>query len=188
MRDPFKNVSKSKGWNRLLDIDSWIDSSLYNLFSSASGSWESVTIFFRRFKVTGFKRILVEIVDEGVTLGLLGSIVMLALALPAFEETQKDWRSQGEYSVLFLDRNGKEIGRRGIRKNDAEELDTLPDHFIKAVLATEDRRFFEHLGIDFFGLSRAMAENVRANSVVQGGSTITQQLAKNLFLTNERIS
>jgi len=62
----------------------------------------------------------------------------------------------------------------------------MPDHFIKAVLATEDRRFFEHWGIDFLGLARAMAENVRANSVVQGGSTITQQLAKNLFLTNER--
>jgi penicillin-binding protein 1A len=57
---------------------------------------------------------------------------------------------------------------------------------IKAVLATEDRRFFEHFGIDFLGLFRAMGENVKANSVVQGGSTITQQLAKNLFLTNER--
>ncbi|MEK1890808.1 MAG: PBP1A family penicillin-binding protein, partial [Phyllobacterium sp.] len=46
--------------------------------------------------------------------------------------------------------------------------------------------FFDHFGIDFLGLSRAMTENLRANSVVQGGSTITQQLAKNLFLTNER--
>ena len=62
----------------------------------------------------------------------------------------------------------------------------MPDHVINAVLATEDRRFFEHFGIDFLGLFRAMSENVRANSVVQGGSTITQQLAKNLFLSNER--
>ena len=62
----------------------------------------------------------------------------------------------------------------------------MPDHVIKAVLATEDRRFFEHFGLDFLGLSRALSENVRANGVVQGGSTITQQLAKNLFLTNER--
>ncbi|MDP3896197.1 MAG: PBP1A family penicillin-binding protein, partial [Mesorhizobium sp.] len=53
-------------------------------------------------------------------------------------------------------------------------------------LATEDRRFFEHFGIDVLGLFRAMSENVRANSVVQGGSTLTQQLAKNLFLSNER--
>ena len=62
----------------------------------------------------------------------------------------------------------------------------MPDHVIKAVLATEDRRFFEHYGIDFLGLIRAMSENVRANSVVQGGSSLTQQLAKNLFLSNER--
>ncbi len=156
------------------------------MFSDAGGRWESITIFFRKFRVRGFKRILVEIFDEGITLGLVGSIAMLALALPAFEETQKDWRSQDDFSVLFLDRNGKAIGRRGIRQNAAEELDALPDHFIKAVLSTEDRRFFEHIGLDFLGLTRAFAENVRANSVVQGGSTITQQLAKNLFLTNER--
>lgn len=186
MKDPYKKPLRKWGWNRLLDFDSWIDSSLYSLFSSGSETWESLTIFFRRFKATGFSRVFVEIADEGFTLALLGSIVMLSLALPAFEETQKDWRSQGDFSVTFLDRNGKEIGQRGIRQNEAEELDALPDHFIKAVLATEDRRFFDHFGIDFLGLTRAMAENVRANSVVQGGSTITQQLAKNLFLTNER--
>ncbi len=186
MQDPFENSNKGKGWSRLLDFDSWIDSSIYNLFNSATDRWEAITVFFRRFRVRGWKRVTVEFLDEGLTLGILGSIVMLALALPAFEETQKNWRSQGEYSVTFLDRNGKTIGQRGIRQTEAESLDELPDHFIKAVLATEDRRFFEHFGIDFLGLSRAMAENVRANSVVQGGSTITQQLAKNLFLTNER--
>lgn len=186
MRDPFKNSNKKSGWNKLLALDSWIDSSLYRLFSNSGEIWENITIFFRKFRVRGIKRAFVELFDEGITLALLGSVAMLALALPAFEETQKDWRSQDDFSVLFLDRNGTEIGRRGIRQNVAEELDALPDHFIKAVLATEDRRFFEHVGIDFLGLVRAMAENVRANSVVQGGSTITQQLAKNIFLTNER--
>ncbi|MEM9277752.1 MAG: PBP1A family penicillin-binding protein [Pseudomonadota bacterium] len=189
MRDPIEKPEKRKkvsGWNRLLDFDSWIDSSLYSAFNSAGERWENITIFFRKFKVKGLARFFVEVADEGVTLALIGSIAMLALALPAFEETQKDWRSQGDYSVTFLDRNGKIIGQRGIRQTDADDLDELPDHFIKAVLATEDRRFFEHFGIDFLGLTRAMAENVKANSVVQGGSTITQQLAKNLFLTNER--
>ena len=60
------------------------------------------------------------------------------------------------------------------------------DSLIKATLATEDRRFYEHFGIDFPGLVRAMLTNARAGGVVQGGSSITQQLAKNLFLTNER--
>ena len=186
MKDPYRPSNKGKGWAKLLEFDSWIDSSIYKMTSGGVDWWEDVLIFFRKFRVKGFTRLFVELADESITLGLIGSILMLALALPAFEETQKNWRSPGDYSVLFLDRNGKEIGRRGIRKDAARELDDLPDHFVKAVLATEDRRFFEHFGIDFFGLSRAMAENVRANSVVQGGSTITQQLAKNLFLTNER--
>lgn len=142
MKDPFEKSNKGKGWNRLLGIDSWIDSSIYNLFSGSAEFWESVSVFFRRFRVTGFNKFLVEVADEGFTWALIGSIVMLALALPAFEETQKDWRTQGDYSVTFLDRNGKEIGQRGIRQNEAEELDALPDNFIKAVLATEDRRFF----------------------------------------------
>ena len=186
MRSPFDNNGKKKKNNFLLEIDSWIDSTLYRMRADGSERWENITIFFQRFRVTGFKKVLVEIFDEGLTIGLVGMILMLALALPAFEETNKNWRDKGDYSVIFLDRYGKEIGRRGIRQTDSEEIDTLPDHFIKAVLATEDRRFFEHYGIDFLGLGRALAENVRANSVVQGGSSISQQLAKNLFLTNER--
>ncbi len=65
-------------------------------------------------------------------------------------------------------------------------LEEIPDNLIKAVLATEDRRFFDHFGIDVLGTLRAMVANVQANDVVQGGSSLTQQLAKNLFLTSER--
>ncbi len=186
MRSPFDNNGRKKKNNWLLEIDSWIDSSMFKMFSGGSERWENITVFFQRFRVTGFKKFMVEIVDEGFTIGLVGLILLLALALPAFDETNKNWRDKEEYSVVFLDRYGKEIGRRGVRQADSDEIDTLPDHFIKAVLATEDRRFFEHYGIDFLGLGRALAENVRANSVVQGGSSISQQLAKNLFLTNER--
>ncbi len=186
MSDPFIQDRKSRGWSRLMAVDSWIDSSLYQLFASASDWWESITIIFRRFRVYGFNKFLVEMSCEGLTLALAGLILLLALAQPAFEASEKDWRAQSDYSVTFLDRFGTEIGRRGILHKEAEPVDALPDHFIKAVLATEDRRFFDHFGIDFLGLTRAMVENARANSVVQGGSTITQQLAKNLFLTNER--
>ena len=62
----------------------------------------------------------------------------------------------------------------------------MPDNLIKAALATEDRRFYDHYGIDVQGMFRAFVTNTEAGGVVQGGSTITQQLAKNLFLTNER--
>ena len=86
----------------------------------------------------------------------------------------------------FLDRYGNEVGSRGVKQNDSIPLEEFPDHLIKAVLATEDRRFYEHFGIDVAGTARAMLSNARAGGVVQGGSSITQQLAKNLFLSNER--
>ncbi|MDF1601311.1 PBP1A family penicillin-binding protein [Mesorhizobium sp. YIM 152430] len=187
MKNPFSaRKRKASRPGRLLALDAWIDSSLYEAGFRARERWENVTIFFRRFKVTGWRRGVVEMSSEAFTLGTAGSIVMLALAMPAFEETARDWRSQGEYAVTFLDRYGNEIGQRGIIQRDSVPVDEMPDHVIKAVLATEDRRFFEHFGIDVIGLARAMSQNVRANSVVQGGSTLTQQLAKNLFLTNER--
>ena len=97
-----------------------------------------------------------------------------------------DWVKKSELAVTFLDRYGNEVGSRGIRHNDAIPLDEFPDHLIKATLATEDRRFYEHFGIDIPGLFRAMLTNARAGGVVQGGSSISQQLAKNLFLSNER--
>lgn len=63
--------------------------------------------------------------------------------------------------------------------------DVSPD-FVKALLATEDRRFFHHTGVDPVAIGRAMLRNIRAKGVREGGSTITQQLVRNLFLTNER--
>ncbi len=172
--------------SKLLELDAWIDSTLYELGFKLANFWEILTIFFRRFRVRGWRRGIFEVLSEGMTMGAAGSVVMLALAMPAFEETSKDWRNQDDFAVTFLDRYGNEIGQRGIIQRESVPVDELPDHVIKTVLATEDRRFFEHFGIDFFGLVRAMNENVKANSVVQGGSTITQQLAKNLFLSNER--
>src|SRR5256885_11163610 len=141
-----------------------------------------------RFRVAGWRRWAVaEPVSEGATLGLGALMVMLALAIPAFRETSDDdWLKKSELAVTFLDRFGNEVGSRGIRHNDAIPLEDYPDHLIKAVLATEDRRFYDHFGIDPSGLVRALTANARAGGVVQGGSTISQQLAKNLFLSNER--
>ncbi|MEQ1942252.1 PBP1A family penicillin-binding protein [Mesorhizobium sp. VNQ89] len=178
--------TRSPKATRLMAIDSWIDSTLYEAGFKASEIWENLTIFFRRFRVTGWKRWFFEFAGEGFTMGAAGSIVMLALAMPAFEETEGNWRAQDDFAVTFLDRQGNEIGQRGIIQRESIPVDEMPDHVIKAVLATEDRRFFDHYGIDFIGLARAMSENMRSNSVVQGGSSLTQQLAKNLFLSNER--
>ncbi|MFK3778227.1 transglycosylase domain-containing protein [Agrobacterium sp. NPDC089420] len=170
----------------LLRIDSFIDSGLWTAAARLVDVWEDITIASRKLHVRGWKKLAVNLTCDALTFGTAGSIVLLALAMPAFEETKKDWRYRGDFAVTFLDRYGNTIGHRGIIHEDSVPIDQMPDHFIKAVLATEDRRFFDHFGIDFIGLARAMSENARAGGVVQGGSTLTQQLAKNLFLTNER--
>lgn len=186
MRDwIFKPTGKKKRGS-LLAFDSWIDSSLFGTWEGFRDWWSSYSSFFARFKIKGTKRILNEFLSEGATMGSAALLVMLAFAIPAFEETRTAWRTAGQFSVTFLDRYGNEIGKRGILHSDAVPLDEIPDHMIKATLATEDRRFFAHIGIDFLGTFRALVENVRAKDVVQGGSSITQQLAKNLFLSPER--
>jgi penicillin-binding protein 1A len=172
----------------LLDLDARIDFGLYQAKTWGRELYERFTVFMDRFHVSGWRRwYFVEPLSECLTLGSGGLVVVLALAIPAFRETaDDDWLKKSELAVTFLDRYGNEVGSRGIRHNDAIPLDEFPDHLIKATLATEDRRFYEHFGIDFPGLFRAMLTNARAGGVVQGGSSISQQLAKNLFLSNER--
>ena len=87
--------------------------------------------------------------------------------------------------VRVLARDGSLLAERGSAEAYAP-IDLLPRHLLDAVVATEDRRFFEHWGLDPSGLARAAFTNLRAGRVAQGGSTITQQLAKNLFLSSER--
>lgn len=170
-----------------LGIDAWIDSSLSQIWHWIKSSFMAASSFFARFKLQGWPRIANELASESLTLGAGGLVVLYVLALPAFEEIdRKNWLALDEFSVTFQDRNGNVIGKRGINLNNAVPLEEIPDVMIKAALATEDRRFFEHFGVDFLGTFRALVENVRANQVVQGGSTLTQQLAKNLFLSPER--
>ena len=93
---------------------------------------------------------------------------------------------QKERGVVVLAANGEVLARRGQFQGDRVRLDELPGYLPQAVIAIEDRRFRSHFGIDVFGLGRAMVENIKALRIVQGGSTLTQQLAKNLFLKPDR--
>ena len=172
----------------LLDFDARLDSGLFVAARMAREGFERFRDIMDRFHVSGWRRwLLVEPLSELATLGTGGLLLALALAVPAFRETaDEDWLKKSELAVVFLDRYGSEIGSRGIKHTNALALSDLPDHLIKAVLATEDRRFYEHFGIDISGTVRAIVSNARAGGVVQGGSSITQQLAKNLFLSNER--
>lgn len=78
------------------------------------------------------------------------------------------------------------IDRYGDIKGEVVSVDDLPPYVVNAVLATEDRRFYNHWGVDPFGIARAIYVNFVRGGYAQGGSTITQQLAKNLFLSRER--
>src|SRR5690349_9568741 len=87
--------------------------------------------------------------------------------------------------VRVLARDGSLLSERG--GGDAYvPIDMMPRHLIDAVVATEDRRFFRHWGLDPSGLIRAAITNLSRGRVAEGGSTLTQQLAKNLFLGSER--
>ncbi|HYB05140.1 MAG TPA: PBP1A family penicillin-binding protein [Methyloceanibacter sp.] len=88
-------------------------------------------------------------------------------------------------NLTILASDGTVLAERGLRRGYVR-LDRLPVYLPQAVIATEDRRFYNHLGVDPVGLVRAGVRNLAAGSVVQGGSTITQQLAKNLFLKPDR--
>jgi len=88
--------------------------------------------------------------------------------------------------ITILDAKGRLIARRGLTQGPTTAVTNLPAYVPNAFIAIEDRRFREHLGLDPIGLVRAASENLAAGHVVQGGSTLTQQLAKNLFLEPKR--
>ncbi len=95
-------------------------------------------------------------------------------------------RSKEHPAVLrILARDGSLLAERG-GADDYVPIDLLPRHVVDAVIATEDQRFFQHPGLDPWGLLRATIANMRSGRFVQGGSTLTQQLAKNLYLTSDR--
>nr|WP_218626048.1 PBP1A family penicillin-binding protein [Bradyrhizobium sp. dw_78] len=171
-----------------MDLDARFDSTLFSTYVGARELYERFSTFMDRFYVGRWKRwVFIEPLSEAATIGLAGLILLLALAVPAFRETaDEDWLKKSDLAVTFLDRYGNPIGSRGIKHNDSIPLEDFPDSLIKATLATEDRRFYDHFGIDISGTLRALVTNAQAGGVRQGGSSITQQLAKNLFLSNER--
>ncbi len=169
-----------------LGFDAWLNSFLFQSGRGLARGWETYSEKLKCLRFRGPLRVILDLTSEATTLGLVGGVAMLALALPAFRETQDDWLKTQDLAVTFLDRYGHEVGRRGLHLDDSYKLEDFPDYMIKAALATEDRRFYDHWGIDPIGTFRALVVNTQGGGVVQGGSSITQQLAKNLFLTNER--
>ena len=119
-----------------------------------------------------------------IWLALFSSIAVTwsLLNLPETESIQ----ISRQPSITFLDKDGRIIASYGDVYGQSIQFSDLPENLINAVIVTEDKSFFSHPGVDFKGVIRAAYTNIKKRRIVQGGSTITQQLAKNLFLTPER--
>jgi len=130
-----------------------------------------------------------RIVYWGAVLGLwavlaaVGTVIWVGLHLPPIQSLEIPKRPP---SVLILGLNGATLATRGDMGGAAIPLRELAPYVPNAFIAIEDRRFYAHHGVDPWGILRAAAADVLHRGAAQGGSTITQQLAKNLFLTQER--
>jgi penicillin-binding protein 1A len=118
-----------------------------------------------------------------VVIAGVGAIVYVGAHLPPIQSLEIPKRPP---SIQVNDPNGKQLARRGDLAGEIITLKELPPYVPRAFVAIEDRRFYEHYGVDPLGIGRALIANILHRGVAQGGSTLTQQLAKNLFLTQER--
>jgi penicillin-binding protein 1A len=121
-----------------------------------------------------------------VLIGAAGAGIYVVHTASSMKNYEDLLQTSQKTRVTLKDRHGRTIAVRGLSHGDTVKVEELPPYVPRAVMAVEDRRFYSHPGIDPFGLARAMLTNYRAGRVVAGGSTITQQLAKNLFLSSDR--
>jgi len=119
-----------------------------------------------------------------VSAGLLWALVYLTL--PSLPPRDAFWAQSREPGITFLDRSGQIIGVRGPSYGRRMRLQDLPAYVPQAFIAIEDRRFYDHGGVDNTAIIRAAWANMTAGRTVQGGSTISQQIAKNLFLSRDQ--
>ena len=135
---------------------------------------------------TGFIRSLVY---WCIVLGIWGGIGVAGLVLyyGARMPSASSWTiPERPPNVKIVSVNGGVLANRGTTGGEALALEDMSPYLPQAVMAIEDRRFYSHFGVDPLGLARAIVTNVMTGRTVQGGSTLTQQLAKNLFLSQDR--
>lgn len=125
-----------------------------------------------------------------------GSVLLLTLSLPYANQfigelnrnypIAKTLEADADRKLILLTASGEPFAERGGCVEQPVRLAEVPQHLIQALLAIEDRRFYHHMGIDPIGLARAASMNKKAGRIVQGGSTITQQLAKTTYLSRAK--
>jgi penicillin-binding protein 1A len=139
----------------------------------------------RRSKTGLFRRLFYWCVVLGIwgAIGVGGLVLYYGARMPSATSWSIPDRPP---NIKILAVSGDAIANRGLTGGEALSLENMSPYIPQAVIAIEDRRFYSHFGIDPLGLARAMFTNITTGRMVQGGSTLTQQLAKNMFLTPER--
>ncbi len=118
--------------------------------------------------------------------GYLQAKAYLFDGLPSLPDKSTMWELNLQPNTTLLDRNGEVLGHRGPHLGRPLKLTEMPRHLPDAFLAIEDERFYQHAGIDRKAILRAFFENSKSGKTTQGGSTLTQQLVKNMILTPEK--
>ncbi|KQY94093.1 penicillin-binding protein [Paenibacillus sp. Root52] len=115
----------------------------------------------------------------------LGGYLFIMVSGQKLLDANMDKTTINETSKVY-DRNGQLMGELSIKKLEPVDSDAIPKLLKEAFVATEDKRFYEHQGVDIWSIGRAAVKDVMARSMVEGGSTLTQQLAKNMFLSRDK--
>lgn len=161
------NSSHSPQWDEI-----WV-----KIKSFLSSFWNKFVFYWREFHLTKISLVII------LSIGLAVSSYMAILAKTADVETLQVGLEQ---TTVIKDRNGEDAGTLYSQKGTYVPLDQISENIELAVLATEDRRFYDHHGFDVKGITRAALSSLLRGGIAGGGSTITQQLAKNAYLTADQ--
>ncbi|MEP4446239.1 MAG: biosynthetic peptidoglycan transglycosylase, partial [Marinomonas sp.] len=143
----------------------------------------------RKKKQGPVRKWLWRLVKTGFVAGLLATIALVVAvlvirsSLPGFEDLKSSPNGQ---MIRVLDVNGKELFSMGPSYGEWLQFDDIPEVMKAAMIAVEDRRYENHPGVDPIGIARSVQVRMQRGYWAQGGSTITQQLARNVFLNNNR--
>jgi penicillin-binding protein 1A len=146
---------------------------------------------FLRLKVsmrflTWFFRITIVFVLLGTVVGGIVAFTLYQHFVPQLPDVEQLRDVKFQTPLKVMSKDGKLIAEFGEKRRIPVQYDHIPEHFVRALQAAEDTRFFEHSGIDLKGLSRAAVQLVSSGQIQSGGSTITMQVAKNFFLSRDR--
>ena len=126
---------------------------------------------------------VLAIIGVWVAIAFIAAVLVFSQGLP---DISRLYTIQRQPAINYLDRSGGLIAVRGSQYAPPVKIDEMPPYVPAAFVAIEDRRFYHHMGFDLIGIMRAIVADLRRGHAAEGASTITQQLARNLFLTPDQ--